>query len=157
MSRPRRAAGGRPSSARDSLPLFHDVAPQEDFTTCERVRSIDAKALQKLRHPANGARLAAFLEDMPSFLEGTFLWSRLGYRYAAPPPADLDPERARVAGEPWLELCAILEGRGSIRHPRTDPLDSRARYVAPAPKRAPRPARGCGQRRGARRTRGLDA
>ncbi len=67
-----------------------------EFTVVrERIRCIEASVLRKLTHPSRSARLRDFIEDKPAFLDGTFSWTRLGYRYAGPPPAALERGRVR--------------------------------------------------------------
>src|SRR5262249_33867337 len=45
-------------------------------------------------------------DGKPAFLEGTFSWTRLGYRYAARPPANIERHEAHGS---WMSLAAILE------------------------------------------------
>ena len=81
-----------------------------DFTVVrERIRCVEAKVLQKLKHPSRSAQLREFIEDAPAFLDGTFSWIRLGYRYAARPPARLLRGEVRDADGPWIALAATLE------------------------------------------------
>lgn len=47
--------------------------------------------------------------EWPKFLQGCFLWQRLGYTYAEKPPPELLSPAALRNENPWLVLAAVLE------------------------------------------------
>jgi hypothetical protein len=47
--------------------------------------------------------------EWPKFLQGCFLWQRLGYTYAEKPPPELLSPAALRDENPWLVLAAVLE------------------------------------------------
>ncbi len=45
----------------------------------------------------------------PSFMEGTFIWDRRGYRLATMPSEDLTSDRSLASADAWIVLASVLE------------------------------------------------
>src|SRR5688500_13387304 len=110
MKSPGHSVRGGSTSARGASASSGSDRPHKEGIAFEvpreRIRSIEAKALRKLRHPERSRRLEEFINDRPHaparppYLNGTFLWTGLGYRYAMTLPPDRGSRAAKTCKNP---------------------------------------------------------